>query len=238
MSRHPAAVRAVLFDLDDTLLENNGDLFFEAYLDALARHLEGWIPRARLVDAAMVAGAAMMAEEHPEHTNEAVLLEALPAALGVDPVRFAAEFRRFERSDFRGLGPPWRAHPWVPDLVRTVVQRDIAVVVATSPIYPLPVIEERMRRAGVLDLPWSLVTSWDRMHSTKPNPSYFQEIARLLDLPPEACVMVGDDYFQDIVARRIGMHTYFVGRPLPGLDTGPGGSLREILGWLEAKASA
>lgn len=231
-------MRAVLFDLDDTLLENNGDLFFEAYLDALARHVESWIPRAKLLDAAMVAGAAMVAAHHPERTNEQVLLEALPSTLGVDPVRFEAQFRRFEQGDFRGLGPPWRAHPWVPDLVRTVVDRGIAVVVATSPIYPLPVIEERMRRAGVRDLPWSLVTSWDRMHSTKPSPSYFEEIARLLGLAPDQCVMVGDDFFQDIVARRIGMHTYFVGQPLPGLDTGPGGSLREIIEWLEAKASA
>lgn len=43
---------------------------------------------------------------------------------------------------------------------------------------------------------------------TKPNPQFFNKIIQKLNLSPEECIMVGNDYEKDIVpAKAVGIHT-------------------------------
>ena len=65
--------------------------------------------------------------------------------------------------------------------------------------------------AGVRDLPVHLVTSYENMHATKPDPGYFAETAALLGVDPHDALMVGDDRQLDLAAADIGMRTFYVG---------------------------
>jgi FMN phosphatase YigB (HAD superfamily) len=225
-------IQAVFFDLDNTLLKNDGDRFLEDFLNTLARHLAAEVPPERFKDASLTAGAALMAE-HPSMTNHEVMLSVLSEQLGLPPTRIDAAVAEISAEELRGIGLPYQAFPEARSTVLAVRARGLRTVVATSPIYPEGPIRERMRRAQVDDLPWDLITTWDCMHSVKPRPQYFREAAELLGLSPADCLMVGDDAFQDLPARKAGLTTYFVGPVRPGQDVGPAGSLPDLLAFLD-----
>jgi ribonucleotide monophosphatase NagD (HAD superfamily) len=87
------------------------------------------------------------------------------------------------------------------------------VVVATNPLFPQTAIEQRLLWAGVSvsEYEYALVTTMENMHATKPNESYYQEIADHLKLAPEEMLMVGDSWEYDIFpASALGMKTFWI----------------------------
>ncbi len=225
-------IDAVFFDLDNTLLQSDGDQFLEDFLGVLGQRLG--VASDRFSEASMVAGAAVMSD-HPDATNHELLVSTLAGELGLPVKQIDDSVRHFEAAEMGNLGLPWVLLPEARQVVQAVIAQGKQVVLATSPIYLEGPIRERMRRANVDDLDWTLVTTSDRLHSAKPHARYFTEAAQLIGCSPAACVMVGDNPFQDLPARKAGFLTYFVGQALPGLDTGPSGHLKDFPEWLQAQ---
>src|SRR5512137_769337 len=63
-------VRAVLFDLDDTLLENNMDSFLRTYFGLLTPHVAASVPPERFMPALLAATRAMVEHTDLTLTNE------------------------------------------------------------------------------------------------------------------------------------------------------------------------
>jgi FMN phosphatase YigB (HAD superfamily) len=63
------AIHAVLFDLDDTLLENNMDRFVKEYFGLLAPHMAHRVPPEKFVSALLHATFAMIGNADPAVTN-------------------------------------------------------------------------------------------------------------------------------------------------------------------------
>ena len=225
-------IGAVLFDLDNTLLANDGEQFLEEFTSAVGRRLG--VLASDFQNAAMVAGAALL-EPHQHQTNQEVLVEAVARQLSLPQAEVAEAFLAVSSSEMGGLGLPWEVRQGAREVVQAVIASGRQVVVATSPVYLIGPILERMRRAGVHDLPWDAITTADVMHTMKPHPDYFVEAALLVGRTPEEVVMVGDHPFQDLPARKAGMRTYYVGEAIPGLDTGPSGPIRDFTEWLETE---
>ncbi len=219
-------IQAVLFDLDETLLDLNGDLFLEAYIDALAEFMPPLMAPDQFRQA-LWSAAASLGPSHPEMTNAEMLWTSIGAQTGHPPDQVAARVDAFTQTDLSlilpGGGPVVGARP----AVESARAAQLKVVVATNPIYPSEVIHERLRRAQLDDIEWDGIATWD-FHSTKPYPAYYVEWTRRLQLAADECLMVGDDYFNDIPARDIGMQTFYVGAPLTGIDVGPSGSLIDL----------
>ena len=85
------------------------------------------------------------------------------------------------------------------------------MVIATQPVFPLTAIEQRLQWAGVGGLPYALVTSFETMHTTKPDPDYYREICRRIGHEPSACLMAGNDPDADIrPAHAAGLRTFWL----------------------------
>jgi FMN phosphatase YigB (HAD superfamily) len=194
---------AVLFDLDGTLLELDGEGFLDRYVDAL---VAWWGPEdAEAFRHAVMAASVPIFRPHAGLTNGEVFRRHLGAHLGLEPAEVAARMAAFHREVLDRLLPPAAPVPGAREAVARCLALGLRVAVATTPIYTPDVIALRLRWAGVADLPWHLVTHSEVMHTCKPDAAYFAEAARLLGVPPEACLMVGDDPLQDGPAARAGM---------------------------------
>ena len=72
----------VLFDLDDTLLSNNIDVFLPAYLKALGKYLGSIYPADVLIKELLAATGEMVSNRDPRLTLEEAFDAAFYSALG------------------------------------------------------------------------------------------------------------------------------------------------------------
>ena len=91
-----------------------------------------------------------------------------------------------------------------------LLARNTRIVIATNAVFPLTALEQRLAWAGLRDFDFELITSYEVMHFCKPHPEYYKEILSLIGLPPEECLMVGNDIGEDLPAGTIGIKTFLV----------------------------
>ncbi len=226
-------LRAVLFDLDGTLLTNPMERFIPEYVRALAEYLVELVPADRLVPELLAATRAMAANDGSGPTNEETFAAAFYPALGIDRERLEPVLGRFYEEEFPKLRRLTRQRPEARALVDWAFALGLDVVIATNPLFPRTAIYQRLVWAGVPveQFPYTLVTTYEIMHATKDHPAYYREILERLGRPAEACLMVGDDWGWDIRPTvELGMHAFWItddheAAPSPALPLVGRGSL-------------
>ncbi len=227
-------MRAVLFDLDGTLLRLDLPVFLRSYFAELERHTTSALDPA--TDSAALLGAiksatGLMLASHPGRTNREVFTVGMRELTGFDIDANWGVFDTFYRDVFPGLagdaGPASGAH----QAVQAALGLGCKTAVATNPIFPREAIVARLGWAGLADAPFDVITSFEFMEACKPHPEYFLQVAQLLGVAPEECVMVGDDPVLDMSAADVGMRTYYVGtEPCPSASfAGDLSALAELL---------
>ena len=216
-------MRAVLFDLDGTLLHVDTAQFVEAYVRLLARSFADRIPVERFVRHLQAATQAMMADRDPSRTNREVFAATFYPPLGLTEEEMAPHLAEFYAREFPALRALTRPDPLARRAVEAALERGLDAVIATQPIFPETAIRQRMAWAGVADLPFAHVTTYETAHFCKPHPEYFLEIAAVIGKGPEECLMAGNDATHDAAAVRTGMQAYLVTDHLIGRSAFPGG---------------
>ncbi|MBH8604056.1 HAD family hydrolase [Thermoactinomyces sp. CICC 10522] len=226
-------IKACLFDLDGTLLPLDTEAFVKVYLQALAPYVAHVVPPDKLVPIIWKATGAMIENDQADLTNEEVFTRAFLQLSGLEKEEIWPLFDRFYKEEF----PKLEKHAEKSALARQVVQaaldRGYQVAVATNPVFPREAIYERLRWAGLDDLPFATVTVYEETHFCKPHPSYYREVAGRLGVSPEECVMIGNDMQEDMVASVVGMRTFFlkeyrIDRGRPSYDFDQEGTMEDL----------
>lgn len=232
-------IRAVLFDLDDTLLSNDMDRFLPAYLQLLSHELAAVVPPDRLVPELMRGTSAMLANRDPEKTLQQAFAEVFFPAVGAGEQTLTPHFEAFYRGRFEELKALTRPRPEAPAAVASVGSAGLLAGVATNPVMPAIAVAARLRWADLpLDSsPFALVASYEHLHFAKPDPAFFVEMSARLGVSPAEAAMVGNSLADDIEpAARLGMPSFLVGgRAAPAWA---GGSLGEVPAWVRSLDTA
>jgi len=209
-------LKAILFDLDDTLLSNSMETFIPAYFQALTRWVAHLIPPEQLIVELMRATDAMTANDGTGSTNEQAFAAAFYPSVGYDPDELRPVFEQFYVEEFPKLRSLTGRRPEARLLVEWAFERGLQVAIATNPIMPRLPIEQRLEWADVpvTEFDYALVTVYEDMHATKSHPAYYREILTRLGRQPDECLMVGDDPQRDITqAASVGISTYWIVKP-------------------------
>ena len=206
-------IKAILFDLDDTLLTTNKDAFMQALFADLGASMRDLLPSDVFRAALWHASRAMIADVDPAITNGEVFCRAFAAETGLSEVTVRQRIDRYYREDFGTL----RAHTGVVIAARPLLEYCFAhgyqIAIATNPLYPLSAIEQRLAWAGVPAemFAYAMVTHMDNTHATKPNRAYYREICATIGVDPWETMMVGDSWENDIdPADKLHMATFWV----------------------------
>jgi FMN phosphatase YigB (HAD superfamily) len=208
-------ITTLLFDLDDTLLGNSMEGFLPGYFGQLARHFELAEGEAkRLMKAVLHGTNAMVANLDPTRALLGVFYEAFYPAMGWEPAAYTPRFDEFYRTRFAKLQPLTQTRPAARAVMEWAFGAGYQVVIATSPLFPLAAIQERLRWAGVADFPYALITAIETSHYTKPHPEYFAEILARLGKRPDEALVIGNDWEADLMpAAKLGLPHFWVAAP-------------------------
>lgn len=204
------AVKIVLFDLDGTLLPMDQDVFVKTYFGLLAKRLAplGYEPT-ELINSVW-AGTKAMIKNTGEKTNEEVFWDDFASRYGEEARNDLPEFDAFYREDFDKVKGVCGFNPKSKEVIDLLKEKGIRVALATNPIFPAIATEKRIAWAGLSPEDFELYTTYENSNYCKPNPEYYKEIVKQLNIKPEECLMVGNDVVDDMVAEKLGMKVFLL----------------------------
>lgn len=241
-------IKAVLLDLDDTLLHypHGGTSVVGEYMALLRRFFHQETDFTDLSRNLAGIIRKINPNDDPTQSNYRRYWEALGPVLpqSVTPETLENALNRFYVDYYPELNQFSEPIDIVPGLVEGLLERGYQVVIATNPLYPQYVIEMRTRWAGLDPAAFARVTYMENSHFAKPQPHYYEEIMAHIGYEPYEAIMVGDNWRNDIIpAAHVGMRTFWIenrfARPDQSVKPDGQGSLNDFAyqvfeeNWLE-----
>ena len=204
------SIKAVLFDLDGTLLPMDQDTFIKAYLGGMAKKLapHGYDPE--VLVKAVYAGMKAMTGNDGSCTNETAFWTAFTGILGEKAREDIPIFDEFYRNEFQNVKDICGFLPEAAQTVRKLKEMGYRVALATTPMFPSIATESRIRWAGLEPEDFEIFTTYENYHFCKPNLNYYREVVEKLGVKPEECLMVGNDVGEDMVTEELGMKVFLM----------------------------
>ncbi len=232
-------IKAVLFDLDGTLLPMDQNAFIKAYFGGLASRLgaRGYDPADFYK--AMQAGIVAMVKNTGDETNETVFWNSFKSILGDRILEEYGEFEAFYEEEFPSISSVCGHDARARAVVDAVHAKGLTAILATNPVFPRVATRERMRWAGVTPEDFAFFTTYENYCHCKPNPDYYRDVLRAAGLSPEECVMVGNDMDEDMVAAELGIRVFLltdclINRHGKDIEAYPHGGYDDLLAFLQA----
>ncbi len=204
------SIKAVLFDLDGTLLPMEQDLFLQKYLEriSLALSSHGYDPT--VLPKSIMKGTYCMIKNDGSHTNEQVFWRCFCDIYGENAINDEPHFDKFYVDHFDSLSKFCGFNPEAARTVHKIKKLGLRTALATNPVFPRIATQKRMSWAGVSPEDFELYTTYENSRFCKPNPLYYSDVASSLGISAEECLMVGNDTTDDMSASQIGMKVFLL----------------------------
>lgn len=202
-------IKAVFFDLDETLLGNPTDSFIRGYLGSVTQY---FMARCGVDPAPTIRKSipVVSGNRAGDTANMTIFLDMLAQTFNQPADVVEALFEEYYTEEYpklRALTAPGARSAEIIDRTRGAGYK---VVIATNPLYPEIALRQRLEWAGLTSdfSAYDFVTTGEAMHFAKPNPAYYAEILARVGLEPDEVVMVGDHLINDKqAASAIGIRT-------------------------------
>ena len=231
--------KAILFDLDGTLLPMDQEVFVRDYLGRMAAFLapHGYDPQSLIK--AVWAGTGAMVKNDGKALNEDVFWYVFNSILGRDARQDLALFEEFYRTEFQKAKDSCGFNPAAVEAIRQIKDMGYRLILATNPLFPAIATYSRIRWAGLNPENFELITTYENSRFCKPNPDYYREILGKIALDGSQCLMVGNDVGEDMIAGTLGMKTFLltdclINKTAEDITQYPNGSFPELLHYIRS----
>lgn len=204
------SVKAVLFDLDGTLLPMEQEIFIKAYFKGLAAKMAPLGYNSEMLMKGVWMGTESMIQNDGSATNEEVFWKAFTDIFGEQVRKDEPHFEAFYRTDFQKVKEVCGFASQAADVVHALQKAKTRVALATNPLFPSIATESRIRWAGLLPSDFELYTTYENSRFCKPNLAYYKAITDRLGVTAEECLMVGNDVSEDMVTKELGMKVFLL----------------------------
>ena len=231
--------KAILFDLDGTLLPMDQEVFVRDYLGRMAVFLapHGYDPQSLIK--AVWAGTGAMVKNDGKALNEDVFWYVFNSILDRDAKQDLALFEEFYRTEFQKAKDSCGFNPAAVEAIRQIKDMGYRLILATNPLFPAIATYSRIRWAGLNPEDFELITTYENSRFCKPNPDYYREILGKIVLDGSQCLMVGNDVGEDMIAGKLGMKTFLltdclINKTAEDITQYPHGSFPELLHYIRS----
>lgn len=232
--------KAILYDMDGTLVPMDMKEFTDGYFKLLAKRLTPFkIPTDKLIDSIWKGTAAMVRNDGSRKNVEA-FWEVFYKLTGVTDKSIESECDSFYGREFKDARIFTQENPLATEAVKISHDKADLVALATNPLFPMVGQVSRMEWVGLKPEDFDLVTSYETDSYCKPNPRYYETVCERLKVSPSECLMIGNDEEEDMYAACTvcGMDGYLVtDTMIPSKEhpwTGQRGSFAELIQMLKS----
>lgn len=198
--------RHLLLDLDDTLLVNRSLplrlKFYPRLVDRLAERV-GY----RRAVWGLAQGLRALGHTDGTKSNQVRVAEAVAPVFQIPVDEAYLWVDGAVREIFPSLSRYFYPMPGAREFVLWARER-YALTLATNPVWTRPVVDLRVRWAGLEPEWFGSVTDVTRMRACKPHGEYYLQILTELGARPDECLMIGNDRSRDLPARKVGIPVY------------------------------
>ena len=231
------AIKAILFDLDGTLVPMDQDIFVADYFKRISTKLEPYGYEPKQLVGTIWKGTAAMIKNSSEKSNEAVFWDTAISVYGNKILEHKKYFDEFYQTEFDKVKSVCGYNPQAKETVHKLKKLGYKVALATNPIFPEEATKLRMSWAGLSSLDFEFYTSYENINCCKPNPAYYLEVAKRVGCNPQECLMVGNDVSDDMSAQNVGMKVFLLTDCLinsknEDIKKYPNGSFDELLNYI------
>ncbi len=204
------SIKAVLFDLDGTLLPMDNDYFVKVYFGKLGATMTKYGIEPDVFHKALYAGIGAMQANDGKATNEELFWHAFECMAGGITEAQRAGFDYFYENVFPSVAEVCQKQPLARIALDLLREKGIRTVLATAPVFPETATKQRAAWGEVYFSDFELVTTYENVRHTKPDLAYYRDIVDFLGVRPEECLMVGNDAHDDMVAAKLGMEVFLI----------------------------
>ena len=203
-------MKAVLFDLDGTLLPMDTKSFEQIYFTYLAKNmaLRGYEPK-KLVQSIWDGTMAMVRNDGSD-SNENVFWKTFTEIYGPGSIRDKTIVDEFYTHDFSQAKQACGSNPMAAELIGWLKGKGIGTALATNPIFPETATLARIEWAGLKPEDFAWITTYENSRHAKPSLAYYEDCLEWLGLPADQVLMVGNDVEEDMIAEKLGMKVFLL----------------------------
>lgn len=232
-------IKAILFDLDGTLLPMDMHEFTNGYFQDLCKKLSPFGIEPDHIIKSVWSGVGAMVKNDGTRKNIEAFWECF---YSMNPeVNHSVEdyCSEFYGKEFMEAKRFTQDNPLAVKAVSLAHNKAQTVVLASNPLFPMVGHATRLSWVNLKLDDFDMITSYESDSYCKPNPEYYKSICKRLNLEPSECLMIGNDENEDMYAASlVGINCYLVtDTMIPSKEhpwKGAKGTFKDMLDMLEA----
>ena len=204
--------KAVLFDMDGTLVRMNEKEFTDNYFARLCSVICPLGFDADQLVRALWAGVAAMVKNDGSVYNYDRFWNAFSSIMGEQIRAHEQIFEHFyAKGDFCLTREVTKPNPQAKKLIDCLHRNGVRTVLATNPLFPECAQLTRLSWIGLTASDFEWITHYENCKYCKPSQGYYQAILEHTGLAPYECLMIGNSVAEDILpAEALGITTFLV----------------------------
>ena len=232
------AIKAVLFDLDGTLVPMDQDVFVGDYFKRISTRLAPYGYEPKELVQTIWKGTYAMIKNNSDKTNEEVFWNYIVSVYGDKILADKPNFDMFYEDEFDQIKAVCGYTPKAAKTVLGLKEMGYRVALATNPIFPERATRWRITWAGLDPDDFEYYTTYENINCCKPNPAYYIECAARIGCAPQECLMVGNDVSDDMPAASVGMKVFLltdclINKDEEDINKYPNGSFDELMEYVK-----
>ena len=193
-------IKAVLLDLDNTLLHNPDHQWVQTFHQGWKRYFEDRYGIKRASDALRSAIRRLETVSDPCLSNADSILDELCSQLPLARAQLKRALDSFYTGPYLCFRETTAPIAGSAELVERLLNQNLLVAIATNPLFPEAATHARIQWAGLGDYldDFAFITNSENMRFAKPNPAYYAETIARVGVEPDEALVVGDSAIRDI----------------------------------------
>ena len=205
-------IKAILFDLDGTLLPMDEEEFTKGYFKLLCLKLSTHGYESDKLIKTVWSGTKLMIKNDGTKTNVQVFWDCFSEVYGKEKLCDLSVFNDFYVNEFKKTKLFCGENEYAVKLVQTAKKAGFKTILASNPVFPKCGMITRMNFIDLCESDFDYISNYSDSHYSKPNPDFYREILNANGLKPEETIYFCNSLTEDVIpAEKCGIKTCLIG---------------------------